>query len=222
MSESNQHLEDLKSIRNIMERSSRFISLSGWSGVAAGVCALVGAYFGHEVIRRSVLDKTSLRKQVDVLPGLMEEPLPLKDYMGSQLMQIAMLTLLAALVTSFLFTWMRNRKTGAPLWNPASRRLVISIAIPLAVGGLYLVKLMQAGAFGLIAPGCLLFYGLALVSASRFTLGEIKYLGYLQLITGSISLFFPGSGLYFWAFGFGILHIFYGIVMWWKYERPTT
>jgi hypothetical protein len=71
----------------------------------------------------------------------------------------------------------------------------------------------------LIAPTCLLFYGLALINASRYTLGEIRYLGCCELILGIISLWVPGYGLIFWAAGFGVLHIIYGIIMWWKYER---
>jgi hypothetical protein len=117
---------------------------------------------------------------------------------------------------------MRSRKTNTALWGPTSRRLSWALGLPLGVGGLYMLTLMQAGAFGLIAPGCLLFYGLGLVSASRYTLGEIRWLGYGQLATGLLNLLFTGYGLYFWAFGFGILHIVYGLIMWWKHERPAT
>lgn len=217
MTTEQQPLEALKDIRNMMERSSRFISLSGWSGVAAGVCALVGAWFGNRVIRQSIDNHDSLRKHYE--DNANTAPIPVSDYMGNSLFIIALLTLVAAFILAFLFTWLRSKKTGTPLWGHASRRLAISMMVPMAIGGLYLLKLMQAGAFGLIAPGCLLFYGLALVNASKYTLGEIKYLGYGQLITGTICLFYPGYGIYFWAFGFGILHILYGIIMWYRYER---
>lgn len=222
MTEHQQGLDTLKDIRNMMERSSRFISLSGWSGVAAGVCALVGAWFGHSVIERGSQSHTSLRKQYDGEIAYVGQPIRIKDYMGSQLIQIAFFTFAAAVLLAFLFTYLRSKKNGTPLWGSASRRLSVSMGIPMFIGGLYLLKLMQAGAFGLIAPGCLFFYGLALVNASKYTLGEIKYLGYGQLLAGTASLFYPGFGLYFWAFGFGVLHIIYGIVMWWKYERETT
>jgi hypothetical protein len=96
---------------------------------------------------------------------------------------------------------------------------MINVAIPMIAGGIYILKLIEQGSFGLIAPGCLIFYGLGLVNASKFTLGEIRFLGYGQLLLGIINLWYMGSGLYFWAAGFGVLHIVYGAIMWSKYER---
>jgi hypothetical protein len=87
------------------------------------------------------------------------------------------------------------------------------------VGGLFIWRITDLGAYGLIAPACLLFYGLALINGSKYTLSEVRYLGYLQLVLGIINLWAMGYGLYFWAAGFGVLHILYGIVMWNKYER---
>jgi hypothetical protein len=218
MSDKNQTLDTLKDIRNMMDRSSRFISLSGWSGVAAGCCALIGAWFAQGVIHRGIEDHSSLRKTY--VNTYNNESIDVLDYIGSStLIIIAVLTLLAAIVLAFFFTWMRSRKTGVPMWGPTSRRLTFAIGLPLLVGGIYMLKLMEAGAFGMIAPGCLLFYGIGLVSAARYTLGEVRWLGYGQIMTGIVNLFFTGYGLYFWAFGFGILHIVYGFIMWWKYER---
>ncbi len=213
-----QTLEALKDIRSMMDRSSRFISLSGWSGVAAGGCALVGAWFAHAIIYQGTNVPTSLRNTYESVPDSGNSTLDM--FAGySQLLLTALLTLAAALLLAFIFTWIRSRKKGIPLWGPTSRRLAFALGVPMAVGGIYMLRLMQAGAFGLIAPGCLLFYGLGLISASRYTLGEIKWLGYGQVLTGLANLFFTGYGLYFWAFGFGILHIVYGFIMWWKHER---
>jgi len=64
----------------------------------------------------------------------------------------------------------------------------------------------------------LIFYGLALVDAGKFTYGEVFYLGILEIITGLVSAFFPSLGLFFWIFGFGVLHVIYGLVMYRKYE----
>ncbi len=202
----------------MMDRSSRFISLSGLSGVAAGACALVGAWFANGVIVQGIEAGDRSR---DLYPARPVEGISLNDGLGGRLFLIACITFTAALVFAFLFTWLRSRKTGVPLFGNLSRRLTIAVAIPLIVGAFYVVKLMQYGAFGMIAPGCLLFYGLGLVNASRYTLGEIKYLGYCQLVLGITNLFYPGQGLYFWAIGFGILHIVYGIYMWFKYERTN-
>ena len=209
-----QPLEDLQHIKLMMERSSRFISLSGLSGVAAGTCAIAGAWFANEVITKSG-GPSAYREVVTRRFGFTS----LSDLMGHRLFQIATITLLAALLTAFLFTWMRSKKNKIPMWGYASRRLLVNVAVPMIAGGIYLFKEIQFGNYGLIAPGCLIFYGLALVNAGKYTLGEIKYLGYCQLLLGLLNCWFVGYGLFFWGIGFGLLHIIYGCVMWFKYER---
>jgi hypothetical protein len=214
MDKQQQTLEDLQHIKKMMERSSRFISLSGLSGIAAGTCALVGAWFANKVIvenggpsgYRAVVARTI-------------EAETLQDFMGHRLFQIAVFTFCAALCFAFLFTYLRSNKNKIPIWGATAQRLTINVAIPMAVGGIYLFKQMQFGNYGLIAPGCLIFYGLALVNAGKYTLGEVKYLGYCQLLLGIINCWYVGYGLYFWAMGFGVLHIIYGTVMWYRYEK---
>jgi hypothetical protein len=88
-------------------------------------------------------------------------------------------------------------------------------------GAVFLFRMLQLAQFDLVAPGCLIFYGLALINGSKYTLGEVKYLGYGNLLLGVINLWYVGYGLHFWAMGFGVLHIVYGIVMWNKYERKA-
>ena len=99
---------------------------------------------------------------------------------------------------------------------------MIAVIVPMLAGGLLIWRMMDYGTYGLIAPACLLFYGLGLINASKFTFTEIRYLGYGQLILGAINLWLPGYGLYFWAIGFGLLHIIYGFIMWWRNERQET
>lgn len=217
MTEKDKTLDTLQDIRKIMDRSSRFISLSGWSGVAAGLCALAGAWAAHDVIQKGIQSGHSLRK---IYHRSSADGINLSDYMGSRLFFIACITFTAALVFAFLFTWLRSKKTGTPLFGSVSRRLTLAVGIPLLTGGIYVIHLMQAGAFGFIAPGTMLFYGLGLVNASRYTSVEIKYLGYSLLLIAMINLLFMGYGLYFWALGFGLLHIIYGVFMWYRYERP--
>ena len=217
MTEKDKTLDTLQDIRKIMDRSSRFISLSGWSGVAAGLCALGGAWAAHGVIQRGVQSGHTLR---NIYHRSSADGINLSDYMGSRLLFIACITFTAALIFAFLFTWLRSKKTGIPLFGSLSRRLTLAVGIPLVTGGIYVIHLMQAGAFGFIAPGTMLFYGLGLVNASRYTSVEIKYLGYSLLLIAMINLLFMGYGLYFWALGFGVLHIIYGIFMWYRYERP--
>lgn len=214
MGEQQQPLEDLQHIKKMMERSSRFISLSGLSGIAAGICALVGAWFANDVI----IQNGGPSGYREIVARSLEAS-SLQDFMGHRLFQIALYTFLAALFSAFLFTWLRSRKNDIPLWGYTSRRLLINVSVPMIAGGIYLFKQMQFGNYGLIAPGCLIFYGLALVNASKYTLGEVRYLGYCQILLGIINCWFVGYGLYFWAVGFGVLHIIYGSVMWYKYER---
>jgi magnesium-transporting ATPase (P-type) len=214
MSEQEQTLAELQHIKKMMERSSRFISLSGLSGIAAGICALIGAWFAFKVIgqNNAALRHQYLLEKEDSLTTL-------KEFMGNSLFTIALYTLIGAFVFAFLFTYLRSRRNNAPIWGSVSKRLIVAVAVPLIAGSMYLFKEMQLGNYGLIAPGSLIFYGLALVNGSKYTLGEIKYLGYAQIILGMIGCWMMGYGLYFWAVGFGILHIVYGLIMWYKYER---
>jgi len=214
MNEQQHSFEQLQHIKQMMERSSRFISLSGLSGIAAGVCALVGAWFANDVIQ----DSGGPSSYRSVVARTLEFS-SLQDFMGHRLFQIALYTFFAALFFAFLFTYLRSKRNKIPMWGYTSRRLIINVSIPMLAGGIYLFKQMEFGNYGLIAPGCLLFYGLALVNASKYTLGEVRYLGYCQLLLGIINCWYVGYGLYFWAIGFGLLHIVYGSVMWYKYER---
>lgn len=217
MTDPTDQLSAIRDIKQMMERSSRFISLSGWSGISAGVCALVGAWFANDVISRSryAADNDRAVNHNYATDG----SLSVHDFIGNKLMIIAAITFIAALVSAFIFTYARSRRNNTAIWGPTSRRLLVNVCIPMIAGGAYLLKLIHVGSYGLIAPGCLLFYGLALLNGSKYTLGEIRYLGYCEIILGIVSCWFIGWGLYFWAVGFGLLHIAYGAVMLNKYER---
>jgi len=132
---------------------------------------------------------------------------------------LALAVLAAALITSTFFTWRKARRSQLPIWDIASKRLAVNMAIPLAAGGFFVLGLLDHSGWNYIAPSCLVFYGLALVNASKYTLTDIRYLGLLEISLGCINMYYPHEGLYFWAAGFGILHIIYGLIMWWKYER---
>ncbi len=186
----------------MMERSSRFISLSGWSGVSAGCCALIGATFAYPIVAK--------RHELEVYYSNSET---------NTLLLIAACTFVAAFASAFFFTYIKSKKSNIPIWSNTSKRLLWSVFVPMAVGGAFLLRMIGLGIFGLVAPGCLLFYGIALVAGSRQTLTEIKYLGYAEIIVGFFSLWKIGYGFYFWVIGFGIFHIIYGIWMWKKYEK---
>ncbi len=117
------------------------------------------------------------------------------------------------------FTFLRSKKEGVAIWGSAARRLMWNTFLPLAVGAILIWHIMEISGYELVAPSCLIFYGLALVNGSKFTIGEVRWLGYGEIILGIINLWYPGRGIFFWTLGFGVLHIIYGFAMWWKYER---
>lgn len=203
----------LEQIKQMMDRGSRFVSLSGWSGIAAGICALAAAWVaeknfkGYAISEGSYQGTSGYHTIVNV------------SQINRELFILAVVTFLLAFFFAFLFTWLRSRKTGVPLWGFMARKVLVNGAVPMIIGVLFILRITGMGLYGLIAPACLLFYGLALINTSKFTLSEVRYLGYLQLLLGVVNLWFLDYGLYFWAAGFGVLHIIYGIAMWYRYER---
>lgn len=196
--------DDLKDIKDMMSRSSRFISLSGLSGVSAGIVALAGVWFANKMV---------YSKQI--VDGYHNSMLTHeKMYI---LLGIAISTLVAALALGIFFTTRKAKKNNQKLWDAQTQRLLINLIIPLAAGGLLCLILLFKGFIGLVAPLTLIFFGLALVNASKYTLTEIRSLGIAEILLGLLATFFIGQGLLFWAVGFGILNIAYGIIMQAKY-----
>ncbi|GAB3810893.1 hypothetical protein GCM10028895_00540 [Pontibacter rugosus] len=190
-----------------MDRSSRFISLSGLSGVSAGVFALIGAgvvkwYLGQNNILYRNDYTVSLNLNTVV-------------FLGS----VAALVMILAISTAIYFTSRKARQNNQRVWDSKSRRLLLNLAIPLGVGGIFCAVLLYHGIIYLIAPAMLVFYGLALINGSKYTLSDIRYLGICEILLGLVSSIFIGYGLLSWAVGFGALHIIYGMVMYYKYER---
>lgn len=208
MDDQNQHVEALQDIRRMMKRSSRFISLSGLSGIAAGAWALIGAYFAYDWIT----DYYNLY-EVNGYTGQAFQALKYK------LLVLAVIVLAVSLLSAYFFTWRRAGRNNLPLWDHTSKMLVVNFMLPLVAGGLFILAMLQYNEWRFVTPACLIFYGMALVNGSKYTLSDIRYLGILEIILGLISTQFIGYGLYFWALGFGILHVIYGFSMWWKYER---
>ena len=205
-------LADIQDIKRIMERSSRFISLSGLSGIAAGFFGLLGSAIAYKWINE-YYKSYNIRGQWD-----------LNDFarLEWKLFLLGIATMCLALLSGFYFTWKKATRNKMVVWNASSRRLVINLSIPLLTGGVFIFAMLLNNDWKFIGPACLLFYGLALINGSKYTLDEIRYLGMLEIALGCINLFLPGYGLYFWAAGFGILHIVYGALMWNKYERTET
>ena len=206
-------LEALKDIRRMMDRSSRFISLSGLSGVSAGLFALVGAYIAHGWMKNGEAFGNS--SNYSLRDGNLDNVHQLKW----KLAILAFIVLLAALSFAFYFTWRKTKSNNLPIWDITSKKLIINLLLPLGSGGFFVLGLLYHEAWAFVAPACLVFYGLSLVNASKYTLSDIRYIGFFEIILGLINMFFVGYGLYFWAVGFGVLHIVYGMIMWWKYDK---
>lgn len=209
MTNQKQSLEAVQDIKKMMERSSRFISLSGLSGVSAGVFALIGTWFAYDWIYEYYSSDESSQSYHS----------PDFKQLTWNLIGLAVIILAAAILSALYFTWRKARRNKLPIWDHTSRKLLINLCIPIVAGGIFVFGLLQYSEWRFIAPVCLIFYGLALVNASKYTLSEIRYVGLIEIVLGLINMWWIGYGLYFWAAGFGILHIVYGTLMWWKYDR---
>ncbi len=214
----NVSLDTLQEIRSLMERSTRFISLSGWSGVSAGAAALAGACAAFIYTGKTPFSGSYLLIEKN---GLWETGPRGLSY-GAFFLADAFVVLILALAGAIFFTTRKARKKGLPIWDPLTRRLLASLFLPLSVGGVFTLGLIYHQAVGLVAPATLVFYGLALINASKFTFDDLRLLGISEALLGLIALFRIGLGLEFWALGFGVLHIVYGIRMYLKYDRAHS
>jgi predicted lysophospholipase L1 biosynthesis ABC-type transport system permease subunit len=209
MTSPNESLQTLAEIRDLMQRSSKFLSLSGLSGIWAGIVALIGAGVAYLKLNTGYLSyegagllTNSTRRQVFEF-----------------LLVDGICVLVVSLFFGVFFTVRKAKNSGQSVWNSASKRLLISLAIPLITGGIFCLGLFNVGIVWLIFPSTLIFYGLALLNASKYTLRDVEYLGICQIVLGLISLFLTGYNLLMWSLGFGVLHIVYGTFMYFKYDK---
>lgn len=195
------YLKDISEIRSMMERSSKFLSLSGWAGIMAGIYALTGAYLAHFVFNFKPDSATYIY------------------YNFGELILLALGVLLVSLITAVLFSKKKAADKGEQVWNSISKRLLASMSVPLVIGGVLILFFMSNDLYGLIAPTTLIFYGISLYNAGNFTIDEVRWMGFVQIALGLINIWFLSFGLLFWAIGFGVIHLIYGIYMHFRYER---
>ena len=196
------YLRDISEIKTLMNKSSRFISLSGLSGILAGIYALIGAAFAYWLVSNSgreylILDGTVFRLII---------------------LNLIIITVLS-IGTAIFLTTKKAKKNNEKIWDSLTKRLLTSFIVPLLAGGIYIIIILNNQKYGQTGALMLLFYGLALLNASKYTLGDIKYLGYTQIVLGLISALYPGYGFWFWVIGFGFMHIIYGAIMYFKYDK---
>ncbi|MDC8001637.1 hypothetical protein POV26_11360 [Aequorivita todarodis] len=196
------YLKDISEIRNLMDRSSRFISLSGLSGIFAGIYAIVGATIAYVYLFPK--------------PG---EYLTLHSWNFKLLLILLASVLVLSIITAYLLTTRRAKRNNEKIWDTTTRRLLVNFLIPLVTGGIYIIIKLNSQHYGLTASLMLIFYGLALVNASKYTIGNVKYLGYAEITIGLICAALPGYGLWFWLLGFGLFHVIYGSIMYLKEQK---
>lgn len=212
MNKRSEQLQQISDIRAMMERSTRFISLSGLSGVAAGIIALIGvfatyAYLGVGPFSADYVDQLNNYNYENW--GVRLVPF----FIYNSLFVFGL-----ACIAGLFFTWQRTHKSGLNIWDSTSKRVVLNGFIPMVAGVFFCLALMTRFSFDLIFPTSLIFYGLACVNASKYTLNDILYLGIIEIFLGIIGLFTTEYSIELWAIGFGLLHIIYGIVLYRKYE----
>ncbi|WP_299442311.1 hypothetical protein [uncultured Aquimarina sp.] len=196
------YLKDITEIKDMMNKSSRFFSLSGLSGILAGIYALIGAAIAYYLVSISGRDYLILHGKIF-------------NYILIDLVAIAFLSILTAAILSNR----KARKNNETLWNSASKRLLSAFLIPLVTGGIFILIKIYNHHYGLTGSLMLIFYGLALVNASKYTIGNVKYLGYVEIVLGLICSVFPTYGFWFWVAGFGVMHIVYGSLIYFKHDR---
>lgn len=204
MKEDKDYIRDIAEIRSMMERSSKFLSLSGWAGIMAGIYALAGSFIAYKVLNFNPdrIQYTQPEASTDFLNVIL----------------LASCVLLLAICTAVFDSFRKAKSKGERAWNATSRRLLVNMAVPLVAGGILIIALGINGLTGLLAPLTLIFYGISLFSGGNFTFKTVKVLGLIQMTLGLVSCFYIEYGLLLWAIGFGVVHIIYGIYMF-RYER---
>jgi hypothetical protein len=211
MENMNSYLDDLKTIREVMEKSSRFLSLRGISGVLTGLFAIAGAFFAVFVFMNG-----RIMTNAALIEGISIQEI---DTMKKGLFAEALILLGLATAVSWFFSYRESARRGEGIWSPVSKRFLLNFLVPLVTGGIFILILYLQGKWQLVLPSMLIFYGLALVNAGKFTFGEIFYLGLLEIALGLLATIIPGLGMVFWVIGFGVLHVVYGLIMKRKYGR---
>lgn len=205
--ETKDYLKDIRDIKEMMAQSTQFISLSGMSGILAGIYALIGAYLADRILpaNTSRYDEAS-QPTFDAQSAI------------TTLMAIALGIIVLSLITGFLLSSAKAKRQGNTLWNSTSKRLVVNFSVPLVAGGALGLLLIDKKYYELIVPILLIFYGMACVNASKFTFRDVRYLGLTLIVLGLLSAAWANHDLLFFSVGFGLCHIVYGAVMYFKYD----
>lgn len=206
MSES-EYIQQISDIRKIITERTKFKALSGISGILAGCYAIIGAWIAYRIIYNSN----------DILYSKFKAGYYSNDI--GLLFLVAFIVLVASIATGIFFSWKKAKESGEKLFNKVAWKILGHFSIFMLSALVLLIATYLNGYYTLLAPICLLFYGLSLIHVSSFINSEVFGLGLSIVAIGLISLFFPGYGLLCWTLGFGLMHMIYGFMMWYKYDR---
>ena len=202
----NKQIEDIKAIREMMEKSSKFLSLSGLSGISAGVIAIIGAALAYFHILREPASAN-----FDTTHEAMFREITL-------LITDASAVLLFSICFGIYFSWRKSVKKNLMPSKSLIKRTLYNLGIPLIAGGIFALIFLLRGDLAMAITMTLTFYGLALINVSKYTLDEVHYLGLTEVVLGIVAALFPDWSLLLWTIGFGVCHIIYGTAMYIKYD----
>jgi hypothetical protein len=206
MEKHEEQLAAIQEMRNLMDRASRFRSISGLSAMVAGLLAILCVVFVSQLTDVQLTESASFERML-----------------GTKFateVQLSFLVLLLISICFGIYLAARNAQaTGQAAWDSVAKRLALHLAIPLVTGGVFSMLLAQLGLLGLIPASTLLFYGLALVNASHYTLDAVRLLGLVEIGLGLLATAIVPFGLVFWLTGFGLMHVGFGLYIYLKYER---
>lgn len=179
--------DNLRFIREAMERSTSFTGVSGRGYVAVGVTALAAAWVAS----------------LQATPG------------AWMLAWIVELPVAAALAVGL--TARKARSQGGSLWSHAGRKLIFAFSPPMAVGALLTASLYLSGRFDLLPGVWLALYGAGVMTGGAYSVRVIPLMGAAFIVLGGVALLTSLPGDLALALGFGGLHILFGIVVWRRY-----
>lgn len=203
----------LSDIKNLMEKSSKFLSLNGLSSIFVGIYASIAAFIAY-----CALGSYDYSLHAGGMPMLLVNT----PYKLWALLIFALILIALCLSTVIFMSCRKARKANQRLqFDRTAQRLLWNFFLPLATGGILCISLVWQQHYGLTSSVMLIFYGLALINASGYTYSNTRYLGYAELLLGLADSLVEGYALLFWVAGFGLFHIIYGIFFYRKYDRKN-
>lgn len=181
-------IDNLRYIRETMERASAFTAVPGWGQVAIGLTAIAAT----------------------VVAARQATP---RAWLGVWVAE----AIISLLIAGWLMD-RKARKLGVPLLSGPGRKVAFSLSPPMLVGALLTVALFRAGLLNVIPAMWLLLYGTGVVTGGMFSVGVVPVMGLCFMLLGAVGLFVPASiENWLMAGGFGGLHIVFGLVIARKY-----